>query len=95
MEKKNKEPQLLSYYAPHRCIAEDTQDLYLGTREMRPLMSMINKVQILMEKQRKETLKGDQVWCVMLWNAWQDQIDELMVDIELLLREDVISNTKK
>lgn len=80
--KKNLVPQLLTYFTSHRCAAEDTQNLFLGTREMKPLLSVVNKIQILMEKQFKEK-------DAFIWNAYQDKIDDLMIDIETALREDV------
>ena len=38
--------QLLTYYNSHRASCDDTQDLYLGFEEIKPLVSLINKIQI-------------------------------------------------
>ncbi|BAV81014.1 hypothetical protein [Vibrio phage RYC] len=80
---KKSQPKFLTYYAPHRCIANDTQDLYLGFQEFKPILSKMNQVQI---KQSK----------MLRYDPWDEEykqfeldIELLMQDIELMLQEEV------
>jgi len=89
------QPQLLSYYSSVRCSAEDTQNLYLGFEEMKPLLSIINKIQINMKEQELLAGKDADIFSKL------DQSSEKIEDIKKLndklldlLREDVIMDLK-
>lgn len=44
-QKKQPVPHVLTFYTPHRCVAGDTQGLYLGFNEAKGLVSAINRIQ--------------------------------------------------
>ncbi len=83
---------LLTYYVPHRCSAKDTQDLYLGFEEIKPLISVLNKLQINLEKDEKLgfTLNDDRTHM-----ALQENNTVLISELMTLLREDVVKNIKE
>ncbi|CAH9012468.1 conserved hypothetical protein [Vibrio phage 501E54-1] len=83
---------LLTYYVPHRCSAKDTQDLYLGFEEIKPLLSVLNKIQINIEKDEKLgfTLNDDRTHMVL-----QENNAVLISELMALLREDVVKDTKE
>lgn len=80
---KNKQQHLLTYYSAHRCAAEDTQDLYLGFEEIKPIISLINQIQI---KQKEIAIggKGFKHHCKL-----HLEIDQLFSDMEDLLENEV------
>lgn len=86
-------PQLLTYYSSHRTSSSDTQDLYLGTREMKPLLSIINRLQINLEKKNRLDLKVrvDEIEDSILYSQRLTLLNEL-IDV---LEEDVVKNLKK
>lgn len=83
---------LLTYYVPHRCSAKDTQDLYLGFEEMKPLISVLNKLQINLDKGERLgfTLNDDRNHM-----ALQENNAALISELMTLLREDVVKNIIK
>ena len=83
---------LLTYYVPQRCSAKDTQDLYLGFEEMKPLLSVLNKLQINIEKDEKLgfTLNDDRIHMVL-----QENNAVLISELMTLLREDVVKRVKE
>ena len=80
--------QLLTYYAPNRCSSEDTQDLYLGFEEIKPLVSLINKIQIEM----KDNILNHGV---EVNNHLDPEIQTLCDRLLCLLEEDVIIDLKQ
>ncbi|AGG58032.1 hypothetical protein VPBG_00260 [Vibrio phage helene 12B3] len=80
---------LLAYYTPQRCSAEDTQDLYLGFEELKPVLSILNKIQII---QKQIAIGGIsfQEHCKL-----HLQIDPLLSDLEDLLCDDVKAQLEK
>lgn len=88
-------PQLLSYYSSVRCSAEDTQNLYLGLEEMKPLLSIINKIQINMKEQ--ELLAGKDISItdkLSIFDEKEEDIKYLSEKLIDLLRKDVIMDLK-
>jgi hypothetical protein len=81
--------QLLTYYSSHRDSCGDTQDLYLGFEEAKPLISLINQVQILMKD--KIMIKQENGYTRDIDN----EIDNLLDGIHNLLHEDVIADLKQ
>lgn len=82
-----KPQQLLTYYSGHRAAEEDTQDLYLGTREMKPLLSLINRIQLKQEEQLKRKVAGDPSWTLIML-----EVSELMREMEDMLLREVEAN---
>ncbi|WNO47274.1 hypothetical protein [Vibrio phage vB_VibM_10AMN] len=80
--------QLLTYYAPNRCSSEDTQDLYLGFEEIKPLVSLINKIQT--EIKDNILLYGKEVN-----NHLDPEIQTLCDRLLCLLEEDVVIDLKQ
>ncbi|AUR94244.1 hypothetical protein NVP1193O_113 [Vibrio phage 1.193.O._10N.286.52.C6] len=70
---------LLTYYTPQRCSAEDTQDLYLGFEELKPVLSILNKIQIAQKKFKQGGNLTD----------YLSTVDSLKAELEMSLLEDV------
>lgn len=79
--------QLLTYYNSHRISCEGTQDLYLGFEEIKPLVSLINKIQ--MEIKYNILMYG-----VDVNNHLDPEIQTLCDRLLFLLEEDVIVDLK-
>lgn len=80
--------QLLTYYNSHRVSCEDTQDLYLGFEEIKPLVSLVNKIQIEI---KDNVLKSG----VEMNNHLDPEIQTLCDRLLCLLEEDVIVDLKQ
>ena len=76
---------LLTYYTPQRCSAEDTQDLYLGFEELKPVLSILNKIQIAQKKFKQDCKLSD----------YFPTTDLLKAELESLLFEDVEAQLEK
>ena len=76
---------LLTYYTPQRCSAEDTQDLYLGFEELKPVLSILNKIQI----EQKKFKQGGKL------SEYLSTTDPLKYELETLLLEDVAVQLEK
>ncbi|AUR93437.1 hypothetical protein NVP1187O_124 [Vibrio phage 1.187.O._10N.286.49.F1] len=76
---------LLTYYTPQRCSAGDTQDLYLGFEELKPVLSILNKIQIA-QKKFKQGGKLSEYFLL---------VDPLKAKLETLLLEDVEAQLEK
>lgn len=87
--KNTAQQHILTYYTTNRCSAEDTQDLYLGFEELKPVISLINQIQI---KQKEIAIggKGFQHHCKL-----HLEIDHLFSDMEDLLDNEVRELLKK
>ncbi|UZV41190.1 hypothetical protein vBVpaMR16F_124 [Vibrio phage vB_VpaM_R16F] len=80
--------QLLTYYAPNRCSSETTQDLYLGFEEIKPLVSLINKIQI--------EIKANILMYGKEYNHHLDpEIQTLCDRLLCLLEEDVVNDLRQ
>lgn len=82
-----KPQQLLTYYSGHRAAEADTQDLYLGTREMKPLLSLINRIQLKQEEQLKLKAAGNPAWTLTML-----EVSELTREMEDMLMREVEAN---
>lgn len=79
--------QLLTYYSPHRCAAEDTQDLYLGFEELKPVLSILNKVQI--EHKKILTGKYQGMECLQESRRLLSKLEDLLfLDVEAQLEKE-------
>ena len=76
---------LLTYYTPQRCSAENTQDLYLGFEELKPVLSILNKIQIAQKKFKQDGKLSEYFLTTELLKA----------DLEMLLLEDVEAQLEK
>ena len=89
------QPQLLSYYSSVRCSADDTQNLYLGFEEMKPLLSLINKIQVNMKEQELLASKGTDIFDKLNTSSEKTaEISKLNEKLLDLLRGDVIMDLK-
>ena len=78
---------LLTYYTPQRCSAEDTQDLYLGFEELKPVLSILNKIQV----EHKKILTGKQTGmeCVQESMKLLSKLEDLLfLDVEAQLEKE-------
>lgn len=80
--------QLLTYYNSHRTSCDDTQDLYLGFEEIKPLVSLINKIQIEIKDNILESGVG-------VNNHLDSEIQTLCDRLLCLLEEDVVNDLKQ
>lgn len=80
--------QLLTYYTSHRASCDDTQDLYLGFEEIKPLVSLVNKIQI--EIKDNILMYGKDVN-----NHLDPEIQTLCDRLLCLLEEDVVDDLKQ
>lgn len=80
--------QLLTYYNSHRASCEDTQDLYLGFEEIKPLVNLINKIQIEIKDNILES-------GVEVNNHLDPEIQTLCDRLLSLLEEDVVNDLKQ
>ena len=83
--KQRSHKHLLTYYTPQRCSAEDTQDLYLGFEELKPVLSILNKIQIAQKKFKQDGKLSD----------YFPAVDLLKAELESLLLEDVEAQLEK
>lgn len=80
--------QLLTYYNSHRTSCDDTQDLYLGFEEIKPLVSLINKIQT-------EVKDNILMYGVDVNNHPDPEIQTLCDRLISLLEEDVVNDLKQ
>ncbi len=78
---------LLTYYTPQRCSAEDTQDLYLGFEELKPVLSILNKIQA--EYKKISTGKQNGRDCIQEARGLFLKLEDLLfLDVEAQLEKE-------